>query len=97
LAVRKESEPMLRRRRRPLVRAAMVGGAGYLAGRKMGEARDGGPTPEQEADPVPGEAPSSGISDSSIERLKQLATLRDQGVLTDEEFDAEKAKVLGGA
>ena len=40
--------------------------------------------------------PASGISNDSIARLKQLAELRDQGVLTDEEFNAEKQKVLGG-
>jgi len=29
-----------------------------------------------------------------IEQLKQLAQLRDQGILTDEEFNAQKAKIL---
>jgi hypothetical protein len=29
-----------------------------------------------------------------IARLKELGSLRDQGILTDEEFAAEKAKVL---
>ena len=31
-----------------------------------------------------------------IEQLKELAELRDQGILTDEEFAAQKAKILGG-
>lgn len=31
---------------------------------------------------------------STVEQLTQLAALRDQGVLTDAEFDAEKAKIL---
>jgi Short C-terminal domain len=96
----KESEPMLRRRR-PLLRAAAVGGAGYMAGKKMGEARDGGSQADagdQQADvPAPVEASPSGISEASIERLKQLASLRDDGVLTDEEFNAEKQKVLDSA
>ncbi|KAB7743257.1 SHOCT domain-containing protein [Nostocoides sp. F2B08] len=30
-----------------------------------------------------------------IARLKELAELRDQGILTDEEFAAQKAKLLG--
>jgi hypothetical protein len=30
-----------------------------------------------------------------IAQLKELAALRDQGVLTDEEFAAQKARVLG--
>jgi hypothetical protein len=85
------------RRRRPLLRTAMIGGAGYVAGKKMAGARDAGSQDQEAAVPAPAEAPSSGIADASIERLKQLASLRDQGVLTDEEFNAEKQKVLDGA
>lgn len=87
------------RRRRPLLRAAAVGGAGYLAGKKMGE-RNGAADPgyeEPAATPAQSAPPSSGISNDSIARLKQLAELRDQGVLTEEEFNAEKQKVLDGA
>jgi membrane protease subunit (stomatin/prohibitin family) len=36
-------------------------------------------------------APSS---DDLIDKLKELATLKDQGILTDAEFDAQKAKIL---
>lgn len=32
---------------------------------------------------------------STIEQLKELAALKEQGVLTDEEFVAQKAKILG--
>jgi Short C-terminal domain len=31
-----------------------------------------------------------------VEQLKELAGLRDQGVLTEEEFAAEKARILNG-
>ena len=31
-----------------------------------------------------------------IEQLKQLGALHEQGILTDEEFAAQKAKLLGG-
>jgi Short C-terminal domain len=34
--------------------------------------------------------------DARLERLEKLGELRDKGVLSDEEFAAEKAKVLGG-
>ena len=34
------------------------------------------------------------MSQSSIDELKQLGQLHDQGVLTDEEFAAQKAKIL---
>ena len=30
-----------------------------------------------------------------VEQIKQLAALKDQGILTDEEFAASKAKILG--
>jgi hypothetical protein len=89
------------RRRRPLLRTAMIGGAGYVAGKKMGQARDGGSqagaADQQVAPSAPVDVPASGISDASIERLKQLGSLHDQGVLTDDEFNAEKQKVLDGA
>jgi membrane protease subunit (stomatin/prohibitin family) len=42
------------------------------------------------AEPVAA-APSS---DDLIDKLKELATLKDQGILTDAEFDAQKAKIL---
>jgi Short C-terminal domain len=44
--------------------------------------------PPQYAAPPP-EAPDP------IEQLKELAALKEQGILTDEEFAAEKAKILG--
>jgi hypothetical protein len=44
----------------------------------------------QAAPPPP--APDDG---DVVEKLKQLAELRDQGILTDEEFATQKAKILG--
>jgi hypothetical protein len=41
---------------------------------------------------APSAAPPAG--DVIIERLKQLAELKAQGVLTDEEFAAQKARIL---
>lgn len=43
--------------------------------------------------PAPAAAPTG--MDDKIEQLKQLAELHQQGVLTDEEFAAQKAKLLG--
>jgi len=40
-------------------------------------------------------APAGGLSAESIARLQQLGDLLKQGILTDEEFAAQKAKVLG--
>jgi hypothetical protein len=44
--------------------------------------------------PPPPAPPAGGVTDDSIEKLKQLAELHQQGVLTDEEFAAQKAKLL---
>lgn len=44
------------------------------------------------AQPAPQAAPSM---EDNIEQLKQLAELHSQGILTDEEFAAQKAKLLG--
>jgi len=45
----------------------------------------------QEAPP----APQAAALADPIEQLKQLGQLHEQGVLTDEEFAAQKAKILG--
>jgi hypothetical protein len=51
------------------------------------------PPPQQQYAPPPPPAPAA-PSDDPIDRLNELAQLRDRGVLTDEEFAAAKAKVL---
>jgi hypothetical protein len=50
------------------------------------------PEPQyQQAPPPPAAAPGP----DPIEQLKQLGELKQQGILTDEEFAAQKAKILG--
>jgi predicted component of type VI protein secretion system len=58
------------------------------------EAQYAAPPPQQDAGLPPPAAPVSGGADVTAE-LERLATLRNQGVLTDEEFAAAKAKLLG--
>jgi Short C-terminal domain len=96
-------------RRRPLARAAMVGGAAYYAGKK-GQERQvreddqeyrlqqlEGQQYSQAQAPAPAAAPAAGgMTDDTIEQLQKLGALRDSGVLTDEEFEAQKRKLLGG-
>ena len=43
----------------------------------------------------PPEPADTGLTPDTIEQLKQLAALKDQGILTEEEFTAQKAKILG--
>jgi hypothetical protein len=47
-------------------------------------------------DAAAGAGPSADAEDARLRRLEQLASLREKGVLTDEELAAEKARVLGG-
>jgi hypothetical protein len=51
------------------------------------------PQPDPYAQPAP--PPPSGGADR-VDQLKELAALREQGVLTEEEFAAEKARILSG-
>ena len=97
------------RRRRPLMRAAVVGGAAYSVGkhRQAGQDEAAGAEADQEArlqqleaqqaapQAAPA-APSGALDDNAIEQLQKLAELQKAGVLTQEEFDDQKRKLLGG-
>ena len=50
------------------------------------------PPPVQQAPPPP---PPAAPAVDPIEQLTKLGQLRDSGVLTEEEFQAQKAKILG--
>jgi hypothetical protein len=92
------------RRRRPLLRGAMLAGAGavaYHAGRQR-EARDEqeadqdqqlSGTSESEAPPASDEPASGGGTVDQLERLKQLL---DEGALSQAEYQSAKQQVLGG-
>ena len=86
------------RRRRPLMRAAMVGGAGYYAGKKVQEGREADADRDARLDEVETQqsaAPAAGgMSDDMIDQLGKLGQLHEQGVLTDDEFAAQKQKLL---
>jgi putative oligomerization/nucleic acid binding protein len=73
---------MAMRRGRPLRRAAMVGGVAYHAGKSRQAPAPAAP------------APAGGLSDAAIGQLKELAELKEAGVLTQEEFDAQKQQLL---
>ena len=96
---------MMMRRRRPLMRAAMVGGVAYHAGKRVQEGREEDAYRDEQiadlqaqqaaAPPAAAPAAAGGISDDTIHQLKQLSELKDQGVLTEDEFEAQKRKLLG--
>ena len=49
---------------------------------------------QQYAEPPP-PPPAAPSEEDSMEEIKQLAELHSQGILTDEEFSAKKAQILG--
>jgi hypothetical protein len=88
----------------------MVGGVAYHAGKKVQEGREEDAYRDQQIEDLqqqqqyqqqppayapPPPAPNQGISPDAMEQLKQLADLKAQGILTDEEFASQKAKILG--
>ena len=95
------------RRRRPLLRAAAVGGGAYMAGKHMARKQDdqyaadadqdqriSDLEQQQQPQQQPAPAAAAPASSATIDQLKQLAELHQQGVLTDAEFAAAKAKLL---
>ena len=100
---------MMMRRRRPLLRAATVAGAGavaYHAGKKVQGGRDQNAAQDEQisdiqqtqAAPAAPAAPTpaaGGLSQEAIDKIKELGQLHDQGVLSDAEFEAQKSKLLG--
>jgi Short C-terminal domain len=87
--------PLLRRR--PLLRAAAVGGGAYAFGKHRQRVQE---EHEQDAysagqQSMASEPQSSGLTSEDTDRLRELGQLHDQGVLTDEEFAAQKSKILG--
>ncbi len=82
-------------RRRPLLRAAAIGGGAYAIGKHS--ANKQAEQQQQAAAPAaPAAAPaSSGITPEDTQRLAELGRLHESGVLTDEEFAQQKARILG--
>jgi hypothetical protein len=95
--------------RRPIARvggtvartAVIAGTATAVSGRVARRQSARMDQPQAEAAPAPAPAPeaaapaaSVGPSPEAIEQLKQLAALKDQGILTEEEFADQKAKIL---
>jgi hypothetical protein len=93
--------PMMRRR--PVLRtvgrtAVIAGTASVVAGgvnrhqqQKYAQQEAAGAPQAAVAQPAPAAAPDS---DELISKLKELANLKDQGILTEAEFNDQKAKIL---
>lgn len=87
------------RRRARRRTALLVGGAAYAAGRSRrggGEYQDEGYDQPQQAPPAqPAPAPEQAGPSFDYGELERLGKLHADGTLTDEEFAAAKAKILG--
>jgi hypothetical protein len=60
------------------------------------EAEQAAPPPPPPPPPAAPAAPAAGgISDDVVAQLQKLGELRDAGILTEEEFSAKKAQLLG--
>ena len=95
--------PMMRRRPvlRTVGRTAVIAGtatvvAGGVSRHQQQKAAAQQNAAAQQAVPAPAAAPVEAAPDSDdlINKLKELASLKDQGILTEAEFDDQKAKIL---
>lgn len=91
-------------RRRPLLRAAVVGGGAYIAGKRSGQRSDQQSVSQQSMSqqPMQAQVPQQGSdlghessTPSVSDQLAQLSTLHKQGALSDAEFATAKSKLLG--
>jgi hypothetical protein len=84
------------------MRAAMVGGVAYHAGKKVQEGRDDDYERDAQIQDLQaqqaqgGGGGGGGMTDNTIEQLGKLGQLHEQGVLTDAEFEVQKQKLLQG-
>ena len=99
------------RRRRPIARmattAVVAGTAAHMGAKSAQRSAAADQDQDQDQDqappaPAPADEPAApeaaapeAAESPQIEQIKQLAALKDQGILTDEEFAASKAKILG--
>jgi hypothetical protein len=80
------------RRRRPLARAAIVGGTAYAVGKHVQGNRD---ADQQEAyDAGQADAAPAESTEDVYTQLERLADLKAKGVITDAEFEVQKHKLL---
>jgi Short C-terminal domain len=85
---------------RGMARTAVVAGTATAVSNRVSR-RQANRWAEQDASAYPPEqyapppAPAAGGEDR-VQQLKDLAALKEQGVLTEQEFAAEKARILAG-
>jgi len=91
--------PVVMRRGPGLLGAAAIGGVAYAAGRhganrQWEEQQQDEQIADVQAQQAPPQQPMS--SEERISQLQELGRLKASGVLTEEEFQNEKRRILGG-
>lgn len=87
---------------RGMARTAVVAGTATAVSNRVSrrQAQRWGAQDAYEQDPYAGQAPPAQApppaAEDRVQQLKDLADLKAQGVLTEEEFASEKARILGG-
>ncbi len=78
----------------------MVGGGAYMLGKHAARGQAQEEAQNEAIDQLaaqqasPAAPPAGGISDDLVSQLEKLGKLKDEGVLTPEEFEAQKKKLL---
>lgn len=85
---------------RGVARTAVVAGtatavSNRVSRRQMNRWSQQEPADASYQEPAPA-SPPAGSTDDKLAQLKELGELKASGVLTDAEFDAQKAKILAG-
>jgi hypothetical protein len=81
---------------RGMARTAVVAGTATAVSGRVARRQEQRWAEQEEPQQAPAAAPAPPAGgDSTIEQLKQLGELKEQGILTEEEFAAQKAKLLG--
>jgi Short C-terminal domain len=83
---------------RGMARVAVVSGTATAASNRVNRRQSARWAAQEQAAPAeapPAAAAPAAEGESRIDQLKALGELKAQGVLNDEEFEAEKARILG--
>lgn len=83
---------------RGMARTAVVAGTATAVSNRVSRRQAGRWAAQEQAQTTqqpPAQPAPTGNADDPVEKLKQLGDLHQSGVLTDEEFAAAKAKIIG--
>jgi hypothetical protein len=81
---------------RTVGRTAVIAGTASAVGGRVQHRQQEKYAANEAPDPAPAPAPAAApAADDSMAQLEQLADLHAKGILTDEEFSAKKAQILG--